>query len=214
VERFASEAARALDSGNMGGYQTAFREQQRAAKELAELRRQESRLEVRAPFDGMVLTPRLQDLVGKHVASGDLLCDFGDLRTIRARIEVSEFDFRELAKEQPVRLKVNSFPAEVFRGRVAELSQASKDTYNASGRTTALVRTVEASPIPAASSDSKTRSEAQPFSHFEVTVEIANPEGALLPGMSGLAKIQPDRHSIVGRILHALTELIRGKLWW
>jgi putative peptide zinc metalloprotease protein len=215
VQRRSGEAASALAAGDMTGYQTALREQQRAESELAELRRQESRLEVRAPFDGSILTPRLQDLIGKHVEPGDLLCDFGDLRTMRARIQVSEFDFAELKEGQPVRLQVESFAGESFRGQIAARSQAAPDAYDANGRPTGLVRTVRASPLePAPAAPGKAKLESAPFSHFEILVAIANPEGRLLPGMSGMAKIRPDRHSFAMRIYRSARDLIRGKLWW
>lgn len=215
VQQRSGEASSALAAGDVAGYQTALGEQQQAESQLAELRRQESKLEVRAPFDGMILTPRLQDLIGKHVAPGDLLCDFGDLRTMRARIEVSEFDFAELRENQPVRVQVNSFPGRSFKGQVAARSQAAPDAYDASGRSTRLVRTVQASPVEAAPvTAAKTKRESTPFSHFEVTVEIANPNRNLLPGMSGMAKIIPDRHSVVVRIFRSVRNLIRGKVWW
>ncbi len=217
VQRRSGEAASALAAGDMAGYQTALGERQQAESHLAELRRQESKLQVRAPFDGMILTPRLQDLMGKHVAPGDLLCDFGDLRTMRARIEVSEFDFAELRENQPVRVQVNSFPGRSYKGQVAARSQAAPDAYDANGRPTGLVRTVRASAVeraPAPAAPGKAKREGAPFSHFEILVEIANPEGKLLPGMSGMAKIRPDRHSFAMRIYRSVRDLVRGKLWW
>jgi putative peptide zinc metalloprotease protein len=215
VERRRGEAASALAAGDMAGYQAALREQQRAENELAELRRQESRLEIRAPFEGSILTPRLQDLLGRHVAPGEFLCDFGDLRTMRARIQVSEFDVAELREGQPVRLKVSSFPGESFKGRVAARSQAAPDAYDAAGRPAGLVRTVQASPAESASAASgKAKSEGTPFSHFEMLVEIPNTDGKLLPGMSGVAKINPDRHGVAVRIYRSLRDIFRSKVWW
>src|SRR5262249_16456622 len=134
IERRRGEAASALAAGDIAGYQAALREQQRAENELAELRGQESRLEIRAPFEGSILTPRLPDLLGKHAAPGDLLCDFGDLRTMRARVQVSEFDFSELSEGQPVRVKLDSFPGETFQGKVASRSLAAPDAYDAALR--------------------------------------------------------------------------------
>ncbi len=213
LDRQAGEATQALAAGNVAAYQASFREQQRAEIELADLRRQESMLEIRAPFTGQILTPRLQDLIGKHIAPGDLLCDFGDLQTMRGRIRVSEFDFRELAEGQPVRVKVNSFPGARFDGRVASRGMAAPDAYDAAGRASGLVRSVQAFGLSSGKVGAA-KSEGTSFSHFELLVEIGNSDGKLRPGMSGMAKITPDRHSIAARIFNSVSDLIRSKVWW
>src|SRR5262249_26827900 len=210
VERRSGEASSALASGDMATYQTALRERQRAEKELAELRRQESKLEIHAPFLGAVLTPRLQDLIGKHVAPGDLLCDFGDLRKMRARIQVSEFDFADLAGGQPgVKVQLSAYPGDTFSGRVVDRSKTAGDGYDATGRPTGLVRTVAASPTePPPTAPGKAKREGAPFSHFDIIVEIPNADARLFPGMSGTAKIYPNRRSFAVRIYESIRDLI------
>jgi putative peptide zinc metalloprotease protein len=204
LRRRTTEADGALASGNTEAYEAALREQKRAKAEFAELDRRVAKLTVRAPFDGRILTSRLPDLLGKHVGPGDLLCDFGDVRTMRARVRVSEFDFRELTEQQKVRLQVNSFPASIFAGRVAARSLAAPDTYDAASRTLGLVRTVQAAGA---------QGEGTPFSHFDVLVEVPN-TGGLRPGMAGTAKITLDRHCLAVRIFRAVRDLVRSKIWW
>jgi multidrug resistance efflux pump len=205
VDRLSAESTGALAAGNMAAYQASSRQRQRAQLHLTELLRQESSLAIRAPFSGYILTLRLEDLVGKRVEPGELICDFGALDRVRARISVSEFDFRELAEGQPVRLKANSFAGETFTGKVAQRALASPETYNASGRMTALERRVYAAPG---------KQEGTPFAHFEVLLEIPNPNGKLRPGMSGLAQIAVQRHSVLARVYIFFRDLFRSKVWW
>jgi putative peptide zinc metalloprotease protein len=205
AERLRAAAARAQAAGNAAAAQSSLRELESATRELAEWQRQESLLVVRAPFDGYILTARLQDLRGQYVKPGDLLCEFGMLRTMRARIRVSEFIFRDVADGREVRLKLNSFPGETFVGSVAERGMAAEDAYNASGRTSELVRTAVVL---------GTKTEPEAFSHFEVLVEVPNPEVRLRPGMSGTAKIGTDSRSFAGRIYHFVADLFRSKVWW
>ncbi len=204
-ERLHAQAQRALAAHDLAAYQAAARELDRARQELNDLRRQESRLEIRAPFAGQVLTPRLHDLAGQHVAPGRTLLEFGATERLRARIRVSEFEFRELAEDQRVRLKMPALPATTFEGRVARRSLASPDSYDAAGRETGLVRTAVAG---------SSSGEGAAFSHFEVWVEVDNLAGRLRPGMTGLAKITPDRHSAVVRFYRAARDLVRSRVWW
>ncbi len=205
VARLRSTAAHAQAAGDAVASQSSLRELEAAMRELAEWQRQESLLVVRAPFDGYILTARLQDLKGQYVKPGDLLCDFGMLQRMRARIYVNEFVFRDVAENRSVRLKLNSFPGETFVGAVAMRGMASEDAYNASGRTSELVRTAVVL---------GTKAEPNAFSHFEVFAEVPNPLVRLRPGMSGTAKINTDSRSIAGRIYRSLADLFRSKVWW
>lgn len=205
VERLTAEATRALAADDVAAYQAAVRSQQQAQTQLADLRLQLSRLEIRAPFTGHLLTPRLHDFIGRHVVPGDLLCEFGALDPMRALMRVSEFNFPELAEGQPVRVKLNSFPGQTFTGQVARRSMASPDAYDAAGRTTDLVRSVLAANVG---------KEGTVFSSFDVAVEIPNPAARLRPGMTGTAKITPDRHSLAFRIYRSVRDLVRSRIWW
>ena len=51
-------------------------------------------------------------------------------------------------------------------------------------------------------------------SHFDLLMEIDNPNQLLLPGMTGDAKITVDRHSLVTRLFRAGRDLIRSRVWW
>ncbi len=205
VERLRSATAHAQAMGDVAASETRLREMESARKELADWQRQESQLAVRAPFDGYILSARLQDLRGQYVKPGDLLCDFGMLSSMRARIVVSEFVFRDVADDRPARLKLNSFPGETFVGSIAARGMAAEDAYNAAGRTTDLVRSALVL---------GNKGEPNAFSHFEVLVEVPNPKLLLRPGMTGEAKITTESRSIAGRMYRFVADLFRSKVWW
>jgi putative peptide zinc metalloprotease protein len=205
LEFLAADAARAAHAGDLPAYQSSRREQESLRQELAELRRQESRLAIRAPSSGQVLATRLQDLVGKYVQAGETICQFANLHLMRGRVELTEFAMRDVREEQRVRLKLAAFPAETFTGQVVWRSLASPDAYDAAGRDTHLVR----APL-------KTNSGNEPgkFAHFEALAELPNPQLRLRPGMTGTAKISVDQKSVAGRIFRNLADLVRSRVWW
>ncbi|MCL4524268.1 MAG: PqqD family peptide modification chaperone [Acidobacteria bacterium] len=205
VERLRSAVARAQAAGDVSGSQSSQRELESAAKDLSEWQRQEALLVIRAPFDGYILTARLQDLKGQFVKPGDLLCNFGMLQTMRARIRVNEFLLRDIADNREVRLKLNSFPGDTFRGSISSRGMAADDSYNAANRTAELVRSAVVL---------GTKSEPGAFSHFHVFAEIPNRDGRLRAGMSGMVKIRADSRSIAGRVFRSAKDLFRSKVWW
>jgi len=206
VERLRASAANAMAAGDIAAYHSSLREQATKEKELAELQRQESLLELRAPFDGYVLMSRMKDLIGKYVQAGELLCQFGALESMRARVRVNEFIFRDIREGQAVRLKLNSFRGQVFTGTVASRAMAATDAYNADARTTELIRTAVVL--------GATKAEPTPYSHFEVLAEVPNPGARLRPGMTGTAKISAGTRSLAGRVFRAAGDLLRSKVWW
>jgi putative peptide zinc metalloprotease protein len=205
LELLSAEAARALHVGDLAGYRASLREQRSASEELEELRRKESRLLIRAPFTGHVLTTRLGDLVGRYVRAGDFLCEFADLQLLRGRVQLTEFALRDVREAQQVRFQLTAYPAESFSGNVAWRSLASADAYDAGSRDSELVR------VPPRSGES---TEPGRFAHFEVLTELPNPHLRLRPGMTGNVKISVDRKSVAGRIARNLADLLRSRVWW
>jgi putative peptide zinc metalloprotease protein len=206
ISRLGAEAARALSLGAPSAYQAAIQAQRAAERRRLELLRQEELLAVRAPFEGVVLTSRLQDLVGKHVEKGERLCEFGSSETVRARITVSEFALREISEQAQVKLKLLAFPGGTFSGRLTRRSLASADAYDSTGRTSDLVR--------AAYLQKNTKAEASSFSHFEVLAEFSNEQARLRPGMSGNAKIIVHSRSLLMRGFVAAQDVLRSRIWW
>jgi putative peptide zinc metalloprotease protein len=85
------------------------------------LARRVARAELRAPFDGRVLTPESPGLIGECVAAGDTLCAVGDFSSLRATARAGELELEELRIGAPVRLRLLVRPGEVLRGRVSAI---------------------------------------------------------------------------------------------
>ncbi len=110
-----------------------------AAGDMAELAKASSRLDearirdavaldnlsgtqVRAPAEGVLITPHLEERVGQMVASGAELGVLADTRSVEAEIAVREVDSNLLREGETVAVKLNSYPSRVFRGKIGRVS--------------------------------------------------------------------------------------------
>jgi multidrug resistance efflux pump len=125
----AYEAAAALRLVEAGS-----RPEEIAARE-AELKRASAELEfidqkladmvvIRAPMDGVVLTPRFRERLNENVEAGGLVCEIADTRTVRAEIFVYEREADSIAVGMPVVVKVESYPLHPFEGQVGFIAPA------------------------------------------------------------------------------------------
>ena len=74
-----------------------------------------------APADGILITPRIEELAGKLFKRGDVFCELADMRTPRAEVSVDESDAGYMQAGQKIRLKMNSYPTMKFYGDVTRL---------------------------------------------------------------------------------------------
>jgi len=170
-------------------------EETRAAHlaQLRQLGKQVERLIPRASIAGTILTPRLDWLQGAYFEQGRALCEVGALRTMLARIVVNERDLGGLAEGDEAHVRLRSYPDRTFSGEVRDISP----------------RALEEVPDIALSSkaggeiptyrDARSR-QVPTVQLFELTIQIANPDGRLRPGMTGWAKIRGPSRTIAGRV--------------
>jgi multidrug resistance efflux pump len=128
----------------------------------AEVARISSRLQsaqLRSPIDGVVVTPNLENVAGKHLLAGDTFAQVLDLKTAVVRIAVSEADAALLAPGQHAAVKLDSFPQQTWHDSVSLVS-------------------------PQAQVD-ETKGER----NFVAEVPVANTNAMLRDGMSGKAKV-------------------------
>jgi putative peptide zinc metalloprotease protein len=116
----ASEAARAnavaneasAKAINAGLHYSDFARSEHARQESAERNRiledELQHLQLSSPIAGVVVTPRLQDLLGSYVVAGTQIAEVADLTTMRARIYIPEFGVRDVRLGMRVRLLLNS----------------------------------------------------------------------------------------------------------
>jgi RND family efflux transporter MFP subunit len=112
-----------------------------AELELYRLRVEKTR--IMAPFSGVVVTPKVEERVGKLLALGEPFCEVVDLQPMAAEMNVPEAEIDLVRPGAPVRLKLNAFPSFTFSGTVERLSA---QTVSAEGEQFFVVRAVFPNP--------------------------------------------------------------------
>lgn len=95
-----------------------------AETELEQKRVSEARLI--APISGVVVTPRVEQKVGTMIAPGETFCELVDEAHMAVTMNVHETDLPLLRAGAPVRIKLNSLPAETLHGtldRIGAMTQ-------------------------------------------------------------------------------------------
>jgi RND family efflux transporter MFP subunit len=126
-----SEMNRALASndGSEAGIQRV-----QASYWAAEVERDRQRLQethLRAPFDGWVTTPYVENSTGRRLAVGDTFAEIVDSSRATVDVGVDEQDVVLLRQGAAAAVKLEGYPTHTFRGSVAVISpksQADKDS--------------------------------------------------------------------------------------
>jgi multidrug resistance efflux pump len=120
-------SARATNAGlHYSDFGGAERERQERAERDRLLAEQLAHLQVTSPIAGVVVSPRLQDLVGSYVAAGTRIAEIADLGTMIARIYIPEFGVRDVRIGTRVRLLVRSRPMPIS-GKLASIAVLSSE---------------------------------------------------------------------------------------
>jgi multidrug resistance efflux pump len=89
--------------------QKASAEMQRLDAQMGEVRERIARATIRAPSDGVVLTDRLERLLGSYVQEGQTLMEVGEQGEWRVTMLVPERDVNKISLGDRVRLEVQAF---------------------------------------------------------------------------------------------------------
>lgn len=139
---------------------------------------------VRSPESGIVVTEHLHDLLGQLVHRGDLIAEVYDFRVIRAELLISEKEIGAVAVGQTITLKARAYPSRSFEGEVVAIAPRAIDS--ADGLFRKMIR---------------------------VTTEIANPDLALKPAMTGHGKIFAGDRSILNLMTRRFVRYFRVEFW-
>lgn len=93
---------------------------------LALLDAQKEKYTLTSPVDGLVLTRGFQP--GEFAAPGSVIITLGREGSLTLTVYVPETDLGRITLGQPVEVRVDSFPAEVFHGRVLSVSERAEFT--------------------------------------------------------------------------------------
>ena len=128
-----SEVARYREAGNAGAMFEAQSKRDELAARIALESDRFARTRIRAPVDGVIVTPRIEERVGQFFAKGTELCVVADVRNVTTEVAVDERDAALLTTGEPVAVKLNPFPTRLFRGTVSRVSsfvrEEGKDRY-------------------------------------------------------------------------------------
>ncbi|MCH8862158.1 MAG: efflux RND transporter periplasmic adaptor subunit [Proteobacteria bacterium] len=139
---------------------------------------------VRSPERGIVMTEHLHDLLGQLVHRGDLMAEVYDFRVVRAELLIPEKEIGAVAVGQTIRLKARAYPGRAFEGQVVAIAPRAIDSTD--GLSRKMIR---------------------------VTTEIANPDLALKPAMTGQGKIYAGNRSILNLMTRRFVRYFRVEFW-
>jgi putative peptide zinc metalloprotease protein len=154
---------------------------------------QAAKLNLTSPISGVVMTPRMEDQLGSYVMEGAELAEVADLRTMRARIYVSEYEMSKFHVGSAARMEVE--------GTIRK--------WNADVKNVSTV----SSEIDAGLADRTQYKGLNPPNFYLADLHIENRDGQLKPGMAGLAKIYGRRISAAGYLWTGVGDFFSRKMW-
>jgi len=180
------------------GVGSAQREEEQLAARTGMMSEERDQLSLLSPIHGVVLTPRVSELVGSYVPAGKIVLEVADLSSMKARIYVSEVELRKIREMASVRVYVNALHRSV-PGTVASVGPAATDVEEG------------------AMSTQEYKGMILPH-YYAATVLLPNPDGVLKIGMSGTARIYADRNwrerrSLAGFVWEDLRNFLSQKVW-
>ena len=174
-------------------YARAEREHEAWTQQSKELAVELAGLTPTSPISGLVVTPRVRDLVGSYVRAGDTLVEVADVTVLRARIYVPEFDMRGVRAGDRVSLKLDS----KFGRRESEVAEVAP----------------AASAIEPGLAPKETYQGMSGVDFYAVTALVPNRDGRLKPGMSGSAKVLIARRSLAGLAGRSVRDFVERTVW-
>ena len=157
---------------------------ERVQHELAYLKSQKQKLQLRATATGMFAALRLKERVGLAVPQDSLFCTIEQPETSRVEISVSEDEAAHLKAGQAVSLKARAIPFETFDATVEGISATAQKT-TPTGSNVVVVH-----------------------------CQIQNPDGRLKSGMTGFGRISRGWNTIGALMLTRGVRYLRTEFWW
>jgi len=175
-----------------GDFGPAEYKRQAMAERNRTLAAQVALLRITSPISGVVVTPRLDDLLGAYLESGTEIAEVADPSIMTARIYIPEFAMREVRLGSRVRLQTES--------RALPL-------------TATLLSVAPASMLMEPGLIPKDQLKGITPPRFYIGSALLGNTGELREGMTGTAKIFVTRRSIAGFLYIFTHDLIDRKIW-
>ena len=148
---------------------------------------------IRAPIDGMVLTPKPSEMIGRVFSMGDELLRVADPLNLILIVHVPETDLLDIKVGQKVRCVLRAQPGKYFTGLVRHV-----------GRTYEIPSTALETEVDLENEEAKTG--------FVAEVEILEAPFQVKPGMTGQALIHTEQTSVVVRIWRRISNFVAFNL--
>lgn len=173
--------------------------------QLGELKKQVDALTIRAPFDGMLISPELRHLQGRYLPPGAELGQVAKMDTLRVVAVVEQKDAQLYKRYNPVadntQVKLVGSPMTVLYprkigmidGAVEELPHPSLG--DRAGGTIAT--------DPRDQNGTRTRS-----GEFQLQAIVANPDGTLLPGQGAWVRLELGREALLEQWTRRFLQLV------
>jgi putative peptide zinc metalloprotease protein len=178
---------------NYSGLGEALGDRDRIAKHLESTNLQVGSLEIRSPLSGVILTPRVEDSIGRFLPEGAVIAEVGDLQTLKARVFVSEYEIQMVRIGSPARLAVDRIAGR-FDARVTDMGVAASDFDSFSGNPDQFKG-------------------LSLHNFYKVDLYIQNSDGRLQPGMTGFARVYGARRSAARLMWQNASRFVGRKFW-
>ena len=119
----AMNRALAANDGTEAGVQRVQADYWRS--EVARARERLDRTRLRSPIDGVLATPHVETLVGRHLEKGDTFAEVVNVSSALVDVAIDQSEVRFIRRGEPVAIKLESFPTQTFKGRVTVVSPKS-----------------------------------------------------------------------------------------
>lgn len=147
---------------------------------------------LRAPIDGVLLTPRMEERLGELLDVGGVLCTLAETDSLRVEIAVAEPNADVLVRRggdgdgpMEAALKFNAFPADDYRARIRKVRSAAEMVEGA--------RSLVA--------------------EGEIVGAAAGRADSLKPGMTGYARIDAGSRRLIAIMLRKPYRFLRSLIW-
>jgi multidrug efflux pump subunit AcrA (membrane-fusion protein) len=188
------QATRARRNGDIVSARERNAEAAEAAIRVRLLERQQDELVLTAPRGGMITTSDrvLGSALGRYLEQGDTFCEIDRLETVRLSVSALESDIEEIGAGVEVRMLAAAHPGRTLRASVREVAPVARPPQLDEGRRLDLVQRVNL---------------------VRVMVEVDNPDGRLLPGMSGRVQFMTTPRSPAGKAWRGLRRWASTVVW-
>ena len=155
----------------------------------------EARGWVVAPAAGRVLTSRPRRWIGRTVAAGDSLIELGRADSLDVLLVASEREVGDLGIDRRADLRLRADPGRSVAFRVVDVDRTPRGHAVVALPVAELVDT------------------DRPVERFVARGRIANPGGALRPGMSGIARVEAPPLNLLQRAGRFYARIVRADFW-